>query len=234
MWTDDCSGTFSDNWEDKTHVSSSGSASYQSGELEVEDDYTGGNTVYGSNALSKEDHLATGLWEFKFRVEPHASQFYDTEEGCTGFGIVHDTPTYGSSYYKPESGSGTNSHILFNIGATDGNTDLVKLTARYDGSVTTLARDDSFDVQSSHNVVIRVDFDNDWGELYIDGNQIGSKTSFDSGLVADAYPNGLFKVNCHHHNRYTNTFTRWDDFEFKQEGGSVSSSSSSSSSESIP
>jgi hypothetical protein len=225
---DDCSGTFSDNWEDKTHISSSGFAQFTSGELEVNDQYTGGNTGYGSNALCKKVWLVAGKWEFNFRVEPHANQFYDGDTCCTFF-IVQENPTYGGSYYRPDLTVGTESGIFFYIGSTDGNDDYVFLNERLSGVSNTLCTDGAFDVQSTHNVKIIVDFDNEWAQLWIDGNQIGTQTNLNASLLATAYPNNKFTVNLHHHNRYFNTTTFWDDFVFYQWGGATTTTTTSSS-----
>jgi hypothetical protein len=227
---DDCSGTFSDNWEDKTHPSSSGSASFSGGELLVQDPYTGGNTGYGSNALCKKVWLTAGKWEFNFRVEPHSSQFYTSEAEVCAFYIIKENPTYGSSYYRPELNAGTESYIVFYIGPTNGTNDVVCLRERYNGVANNLCIDSSFDVQSSHNVKVIIDFDNETARLYVDGAQIGSQVSLNASLLADAYPDDKFTVNLHHHVRYQSRLTYWDDFKFYQWGGATTTTTTTTTS----
>lgn len=192
--------------------------------------YTGGNTGYGCNALCKQSWLAAGKWEFNFRVEPHPNQFYTSETECLGFYIVTENPTYGTSYDKPEFGVGTNSFILFNIGSTSGNNDFVRLKERYDGASNTLIEDTSFDVQSSHQIKVIVDFDNEWVQLWVDGLQIGSQTNLNSNLLADMLPNSKFTINVHFHNRYRNQDAYFDDFLFYQWGGATTTTTTTTSS----
>lgn len=214
IFSDDATGTFADNWVDES-VGEFQPAYYAAGVCYIWCGTTSGNTK-GSNIYNVATFDIGGVCYFKFTLKEYLNQTWNTDNFTTSehfFSIIPSSPTFATAagaYHKPEQGVGADSridiHFRTNISGK------VTIKDRLNGSETTLLNED-FTYTATHNVIIKIHFEAEWIELYIDGNLIGSRQNLTSGVLADI--GAQFKTNIHYHN-YANYALRYDDFEYEQ------------------
>lgn len=186
IFSDDCTGTFSDKWVDESNQYS---ASYAANQLKLDI----GNNIdgaYSASALLKDALPAAGTVQFKFWFKPNSSSgWYDDDfsNAWNPFSIVNPSPVYSSTNWQyhqvEEFGAGSYKIVLYLRSDTSG-----KISAGYiNAGSRTLLIDESFsyDETNGHDVNFIINFDDEWMELWVDSAQYGSRQDIPSAIFGD-------------------------------------------------
>jgi len=207
LLSDTCSGIFTETWVDKSNDDSY--AGYSAGKLSL--DLNHGGATEGVNALSKDSFSCLGTYTFEFDWYPvDGGDWYDDDytDGKNMIDMVPESPLYhtGDWYYNEcEYMTGTNSKLMLHLRSSKSNK--ITVRQRLNGARTYII-DEAFTYGSSHHVKWVIGFDHCWTELYMDGNQIGSRASWDESLLG--YIGEKFKLNFHWHSYAHTANQRYD------------------------
>lgn len=213
VFSDDFSGTFSDNWVNNSNGNSA--ADFYNNKLRL--DLNGGSSNEGANALSKDSWTCTGKYIIEFDWEPVAGTGWYDDDGSdaeNAVEIVNESPTYSSSswhYYRCEITGTSNSKLYLRLRSTKSGA--ITISNRISGSTYTVLNE-SFSYGSSHSVRWEIDFDEYTTTLYMDGAVVGSTSSWDSSVLN--YIGNNFKLNFHWHTYLHSADQLYDNLTIKK------------------
>jgi len=216
---DDCTGTFSDKWEQEGTF---GTVGYDNNELELAGSSMG--TGSGVNCICKSVFERSGVWNFKFFVRTTAESYNDGwwQNDAQGIGIytvnpAHNTDSNGHDMLEHNSGtfqSSSDSYLFLNF-SSNYSKDL-EVICRVDGSQTLNLLNGTFtyNYTTGHNVEFEVDFDAHQFRVTIDSTVQGTGWySFDNDL--DDFIGYQFQVGLHYHHYINGDKIEFDTFVFE-------------------